>query len=347
MDAMHASTDDLLRSRLRRSSTPQSQKVAGRTSYISDVRPVTSGYHSRIATYGRTRPTRNLAVTATPSAPAPAPQAKPESPYSIQPVVRRVQVVPAKATEETLPPAAAAASPQIIPKKTRLLKKPSVATLLIVAAIFIFAVGSFVAFDSWRTNRAAEAAVKEISTKPTAVQKQDNQPTPETAPATNAPSQSDIDGYAVAPTRPRIVTIPKIGVKARIVPEGVAKDGSLAAPANVYDTGWYTSSSLPGQAGAMLLDGHVSSWTTNGVFYNLKKLVAGDTISVERGDGKVLQYQVVKTQSYDAAAVDMQAAVTPVVPGKPGLNLITCTGKVKPGTSEFSQRLIVFTKQVT
>jgi len=174
-----------------------------------------------------------------------------------------------------------------------------------------------------------------------------SQPPAETPPKTDQPSQNSLASYQVAPTKPRIVTIPKIGVKARIVAEGVAKDGSLAAPGNVYDAGWYTASSLPGQQGAMLLDGHVSSWTTNGIFYNLKKLQAGDAVLVERGDGKVFTYQVVKTQTYSTDAVDMNAAVTPVVPGQPGLNLITCGGKVKPGTSEFTERLVVFTKQVS
>jgi LPXTG-site transpeptidase (sortase) family protein len=223
--------------------------------------------------------------------------------------------------------------------------RPSTSALLVAGAVFIFLVGGFVAFDSWRTNRAAEAAAKKMGSTTTHTTA-NNQAPDEAAPVTTAPTENDITAYEVAPSKPRLLTIPKIGVKARIVPEGVTKDGSLAAPGNVHDAGWYTSSSLPGQPGAMLLDGHVSSWTTNGVFYSLKKLAVGDVISVERGDGKILQYKVVKSQSYDAASVDMQAAVTPVVPGTPGLNLITCTGKVKPGTSDFSERLVVFTKQI-
>jgi len=244
-----------------------------------------------------------------------------------------------------MPQAEAAASPRNVKRQLKL-SKPSASSLLIVAAVFIFMVGAFVSFDSWRTNRAAEAAAKKMTSTSVHTERLQNNDKQDEAPATTAPTGSDIRNYTVAPSKPRLLTIPKIGVTARILPEGVTKDGSLAAPGNVHDAGWYTSSSLPGTPGAMLLDGHVSSWTTNGVFYDLKKLVPGDIISVERGDGKVLRYKVVKSQKYDASSVDMQAAATPVAPGTPGLNLITCTGKVKPGTSDFSERLIVFTKQI-
>ena len=43
----------------------------------------------------------------------------------------------------------------------------------------------------------------------------------------------------------------------------------------------------------------------------------------------------------------MQAALTPVVAGQPGLNLISCTGDVIAGTNSFSERIVVFTSQVS
>ena len=83
------------------------------------------------------------------------------------------------------------------------------------------------------------------------------------------------------------------------------------------------------------------------MFYGLKNLVPGDTIQVERYDGGLFTYKVVKTQVYPANKVDMSAAMTPVNPAKPGLNLISCTGDVIPNTSEFNERIIVFAEQVT
>jgi hypothetical protein len=41
----------------------------------------------------------------------------------------------------------------------------------------------------------------------------------------------------------------------------------------------------------------------------------------------------------------MAEAMAPVVSGKQGLNLITCTGDVIPGTNHFNERIVVFTEQ--
>jgi sortase (surface protein transpeptidase) len=129
---------------------------------------------------------------------------------------------------------------------------------------------------------------------------------------------------------------------ARVLQVGITKDGALATPSNVFDSAWYKQSAKPGQPGATLIDGHVSSWTTNGVFYGIKKLVAGDTITIERGDGTKLDYSVVKTMTYQADAVDMASLIKPVTAGKSGLNLITCGGKYDTKSGEFTQRIAVF-----
>jgi LPXTG-site transpeptidase (sortase) family protein len=131
-----------------------------------------------------------------------------------------------------------------------------------------------------------------------------------------------------------------------VKPLGLTAKNQIAAPNNVFDAGWYTGSAKPGQPGAMLIDGHVSSWTAHGIFYNLKKLQPGDKLQIQRGDGTTFTYKVVKSRVYDAAQVDMKAALSPVTTGKPGLNLITCDGSVIKGTSEFDKRLVVFTEQL-
>jgi len=166
-----------------------------------------------------------------------------------------------------------------------------------------------------------------------------------TPPSTARPSTAVISNYAVGPTLPRYLDIPKLGVHARVLSLGILNSGALATPNNVFDVGWYNESSLPGQPGATLIDGHVSSWTSHGVFYGIKTLAAGDLIQVERGDGQVMSYKVVRSQVYDHNDVDMQSAVTPVDPTKPGLNLITCTGDVIPGTNEFNERVLVYATQ--
>ncbi|MGH7196074.1 MAG: class F sortase [Candidatus Saccharimonadales bacterium] len=167
------------------------------------------------------------------------------------------------------------------------------------------------------------------------------------APSTTKPTVSSIADYQVGPKMPRYLDVSKLSVHARIMPLGVLANGALGAPGNVFDTGWYNQSSLPGQPGAMLIDGHVSSWTTRGVFYSIKNLVAGDKLQVQRGDGKIFTYKVVASKTYSANNVDMRAAVTPINSKKSGLNLISCSGSVIPGTSLFNKRIIVFAEQVS
>jgi LPXTG-site transpeptidase (sortase) family protein len=220
---------------------------------------------------------------------------------------------------------------------------------IVAMACLIFLIGVTVSLQTLFVNNATTAKVAAISKKTDAVTPATNDAASSravAAPSTVKPSAATVANYAVAPNLPRYLDIPELGVHARVLSLGILASGALATPNNVHDVGWYNSSSQPGQPGAMLLDGHVSSWTTNGVFYGIKKLKAGDLMKVTRGDGVAFTYRVVKTQLYDADTVDMNAAVRPITPGKPGLNLITCTGQVKPGTSEFKQRVMVFTEQI-
>ena len=164
-------------------------------------------------------------------------------------------------------------------------------------------------------------------------------------PSTIKPTASELASYTVAPTLPRYLIIPKLGVYALILPVGINVDGSLGTPDNVFNTAWYDESSQPGQKGAMLIDGHISSWTTHGVFYRINTLLPGDIIDVQGGNGAIFTYKVVKTQVYDSNNVNMGAALSPIDLTKPGLNLISCTGEVFAGTSEFNERIIVFATQ--
>ncbi len=163
-----------------------------------------------------------------------------------------------------------------------------------------------------------------------------------TVPSTIKPTASELHNYTVAPTLPRYLIIPKLGVDASILPVGINVNGSLGTPDNVFNTAWYDKSSQPGQKGAMLIDGHISSWTTHGVFYGLNTLSPGDIIDVQGGNGAIFTYKVAKTQIYNSNNVNMGAALLPIDPTKPGLNLISCTGQVISGTSTFNERIIVF-----
>lgn len=170
----------------------------------------------------------------------------------------------------------------------------------------------------------------------------------EPAPSSVAPSKKTIANYSVPPTDPKYIAIPTIHVaQTRIMRLGNLANGQIAAPDNIYDTGWYEASAKPGKPGAMFVFGHVSSWTADGIFYNLKKLKSGDKITIVRGDAKQFVYQVAAVKVYPYDKVDMSTVLSPIDASKSGLNLMTCTGKIIKGTNEFSERLVVFASLVS
>lgn len=205
---------------------------------------------------------------------------------------------------------------------------------LTVLAVIAFGAGIFFGLNSLRNNRYVSAQIAGIR----------NNKDPD-APAEDQPSSSDLSSYQVPAKDPRVLTIDSLSVKARIRKLGVKANNELDAPKNIYDAGWYEGSSRPDEAGAMLIDGHVQGPTKPGIFMNLSKLKAGDAISVERGDGKTITYHVVKSQTYEAANMDMQVTLNSVDPAKNGLNIISCAGQYDTKTKNYTQRLVVFAVQ--
>jgi LPXTG-site transpeptidase (sortase) family protein len=132
----------------------------------------------------------------------------------------------------------------------------------------------------------------------------------------------------------------KTNTNARVKRLGVDTKNELLAPNNTHDAGWYENSAKPGEAGAMLIDGHVG-FTKDGIFAHLKDLRKGDEISIERGDSQKFTYKVVDSQAYAADKLDMSKALVSAEPGKPGLNLITCTGKLTSNKTSYTDRLLV------
>lgn len=216
-------------------------------------------------------------------------------------------------------------------------RRPLVPTLLSGMAIVFIMVGLLTAFSTIRTNRDVKAQVKGLSSE-LSEDSEEGVPSEEDPP-------TDLSSYKVAPDMPQLLTINKIGVNARVRRLGVSPSNILKAPANIFDVGWYDASAKPGEDGTTVMDGHVSGPTKRGVFHNIGSLKAGDNIEIERGDGQIFSYMVVDTKVYDNNKVDMAKVMTTAIPGKPGLNLITCTGRFNVRTNTYEQRVVVFAVQ--
>lgn len=229
-------------------------------------------------------------------------------------------------------------------KLTHKLRAHKLQITLLSIALLMIGFGSYVTLMGWNEQKVAQIQANKLTAQVnSAVTSSKNSSS--SPPSTVKPTPNTIASFIVAPNLPRYLNIPKLGVHARVFSVGLTRSGSLETPHNIYDTDWYDESSLPGQPGAMLIDGHVSSWTAHGVFYGIKTLLPGDLLQIVRGDGQIFNYKVVKTQIYNANNVNMAAALSSIIPGKPGLNLITCTGDVIPGTNDFNERVVVYSIQ--
>jgi LPXTG-site transpeptidase (sortase) family protein len=152
--------------------------------------------------------------------------------------------------------------------------------------------------------------------------------------------------YKVAADQPRILKIDALKISARVKPMDVNSIGAVQAPVNIYDSGWYTGSSKPGAYGAVFIDGHASGATRKGLFAYLDTLKNGNTVSIERGDGEVLQYKVVHVETVSKDVVDMSKVLRTYNHATEGLNMMTCTGKWIESEKTYDKRVIVYTERV-
>jgi len=222
-------------------------------------------------------------------------------------------------------------------RKRRDMKRVS---LIFVAVIFVLVTG-YVSIDTLMTNNRVKAeGAQSAATAPGASTKE-QEGQDEAKPAASA-----LTNYAVAADLPRALSIDKIDVTARVLPMSVNTDGSVQAPRNIYDAGWYTGSVKPGEIGAMFIDGHASGPTREGLFAYLDKLEEGDTLQMEKGDGTKLTYKVVHKEIAPLEGLDMKKMLLPYGNTLRGMNLMTCTGTWVDSKQTYDQRVMIWTEQV-
>lgn len=137
------------------------------------------------------------------------------------------------------------------------------------------------------------------------------------------------------------VSIPSIDVNSTLVPLAVDPSTGTLVPPQPYDTaGVFTAGPVPGEIGPAIIAGHVDSRSGPAVFYRLKEMIAGDTISVSLSDGQQMDFQVVDVASYPKTAFPTAEVYGPT-PGRE-LRLITCGGGFDRSRSSYSDNIIVF-----
>jgi sortase (surface protein transpeptidase) len=215
-------------------------------------------------------------------------------------------------------------------------------------AVGLFSFGIYTNLHSLAVTKAiqAQAAVETANqnANPSSSTPSSSATTPVNAANVNEakPTSNSMAAYSVAPDKPKYITIPSLGVYARVIEVGITKDGAVGTPSNTYDTAWFNQSAKPGQSGATFIDGHVLGPIHGGVFAGLKNIQAGAQIIITMGDNSTYSYTVHSTSIQNKDTIIMNSLLKSIDPNKSGLNLMTCTGTYIQSQKTYNNRFIVY-----
>jgi hypothetical protein len=139
--------------------------------------------------------------------------------------------------------------------------------------------------------------------------------------------RGDAGPAPLGPSVPVHLDIPAIGVSTSLMALGLNADGTIAVPPLRHDApaGWYRYLVTPGEVGPAVILGHVdTAWDGPAVFYRLRDLRPGDTVTVRRVDGSTAVFTISQVVEYSKLAFPAETVYGPL--DRPALRLITCGG---------------------
>ncbi len=174
-------------------------------------------------------------------------------------------------------------------------------------------------------------------------------PTPSTSAKSPHQTSPEISGPQPLPssTRPGVISlsIPAIGLKTTQLEKlALLPDGTLAAPRNPDQAGWYAAGPLPGETGPAVIAGHIDSKTGPAVFYRLSELKPGSKITVDLSDGHTETFVVDRTLTASKEDFPTRAVYGPIP--DPQLRLITCGGAYSRAAG-YADNTVVFATATT
>ena len=169
------------------------------------------------------------------------------------------------------------------------------------------------------------------------------QPTPErpTAGAGQTDLRDQTTGLVLPESDPVSVSIPRIGVRSRLVELGLDRDGAMEVPAPA-DAGWFSEGPSPGALGPAVIAGHVTWNGAPEVFYRLGTLQRGDQVTVTRKDGKTAVFTVSRVARFSKSRFPSRAVYGRI--DHAGLRLITCGGTYDAARHSYLDNIVVFAK---
>lgn len=159
---------------------------------------------------------------------------------------------------------------------------------------------------------------------------------------TSRPAGSTTPIKSLKHSVPVTLTIPAIGVSAKVGTLGLQPDGQIMVPTSVHIVGWFRYGPTPGQIGSSTILGHVDSVSGPGVFFDLKNLRPGDKLSVALASHAVTHFVVARVVEYSKSAFPDNLVYGPH--GTRSLNLITCGGVFDRKTGHYESNIVVFSR---
>jgi len=145
---------------------------------------------------------------------------------------------------------------------------------------------------------------------------------------------------------PVLLNIPSINVNAKVEYLGVTPQGAMDVPKGPSDVAWFDLGPRPGQIGSSVIAGHFG-WKDgiSAAFDNLGELQKGDKIYVKDENGATTTFVVSGIRKYDENqdASDVFYSSD----GIAHLNLITCEGVWNKANKSYSNRVVVFTDEIS
>ncbi|MEC5190675.1 class F sortase [Arthrobacter sp. MP_M7] len=139
---------------------------------------------------------------------------------------------------------------------------------------------------------------------------------------------------------PSFLSVDGTTINLPVVQVGVSPDGAMEIPEPFDEAGWYRFGPAPGAAaGTAVLAAHVDTTSENAPFSQLKTVVPGTLVQVQRVGAPALTYRVTGVElmakdAFDGASVFRRD-------GPPQLKLVTCGGRWLDEQQDYGDNVIV------
>jgi hypothetical protein len=158
-------------------------------------------------------------------------------------------------------------------------------------------------------------------------------------------------GPALAWSLPVSISIPAIGVRSKLLYVGLNADGTIQVPPLndpplTNEAAWYKYSSIPGQPGPSIIEGHVDSLSEGpSVFFRLGALQPGDLVDITLTDRQVVVFKITGVRMY----LKSQFPTSTIYgfTSYAALRLITCGGSFDEQTHHYVSNIVAFATLVS